>query len=235
MLAYVLGDLALILIVARIVGSVFARFGQPRVVGEIVAGILVGPTVLGGHIGTATVEGAGLVDRIFPAQAFSFLSLIGQVGLVLFMFLVGLELDERLLAGRGRQILVVAVAAVAVPAAFGFLAAFVLDSETWKPAGVGLTTFALFLGAGLAVTAFPVMARILQEKNLMATDMGAVGIGASAVVTVLMFLLIAGASASAKGSGAVNEVGFKVLLTIGLLAARLASRVLTRRLVSANE
>ncbi len=110
MLAYVLGDLALILLAARAVGWVFVRLKQPRVVGEIVAGILIGPTVIGGALAKAAtptkaaVDGSGLVNHLFPLQAFSFLSLIGQVGLVFYMFLVGLELDQRLLKGRGAQI-----------------------------------------------------------------------------------------------------------------------------------
>jgi Kef-type K+ transport system membrane component KefB len=221
--AYVLGDLALILVAAWIVGGIFVKLNQPRVVGEIVAGILIGPTVLGGVLAkaatptAAAVAGDGLVDKIYPLGAFSFLNLLGSVALVIYMFLVGLELDQHLLKGRGRQIMVMALAVVAVPVALGFLAGGVLNSADWKPAGVNATAFAMFLGAGLSVTAFPVMARILQEKGLMSTPMGAVGVGAAAVVTVLMFLVIATAASFAKGSGVVNEVGTKLLLTIGLI------------------
>jgi Kef-type K+ transport system membrane component KefB len=223
-LAYVLADLAIILVAARIVGGIFAKLKQPRVVGEIIAGILIGPTVLGGHLASAAlptkaaVNGIGLTNRLYPLQAFSFLNLIGQVALVFYMFLVGLELDQRLLKGKGRQILTMAVAVVGVPVALGFLVGNVLTSVQWRPAGVSMTTFSLFMGAGLSVTAFPVMARILQEKGLMASPMGAVGVGAAAVVTVLMFLVIAAASAAAKGSGLLNTVGPKFLLTLALIA-----------------
>ena len=230
-IAYVLVDLAIILLAARLVGELFVRFRQPRIVGEIVAGILIGPTVLGGNLagqapGKPPVEGAGLVGDLYPFQAFGFLNLIGQVGLVFFMFLVGLELDQRLLKGRGRQIMIMALAAVLVPIALGFLAGNLLDSATWKPEGISTTTFSLFLGAGLSVTAFPVMARILQEKGLLASEMGAVGVGAAAVVTVLMFLAIAAASASAEGSGVANDVGIKLLLTLALIAGLLVLRPL---------
>jgi Kef-type K+ transport system membrane component KefB len=222
-IAYVLADLAIILIAARIVGQIFVWLKQPRIVGEIVAGILIGPTVLGGSLAKAplpdvpAVDGSGLVNDLYPLQAFSFLSLIGQVGLVFYMFLVGIELNERLLKGRGAQIGTMAVAVVAVPLALGFVYAAIFDSATWQPEGVDYTTFALFVGAGLSVTAFPVMARILQEKGLLATQMGAVGVGSAAVVTVLMFLLIAAASASAKGSGIAEETGVKLLLTVVLI------------------
>ena len=223
-LAYVLADLAIILVAARLVGQLFVRLKQPRIVGEIIAGVLIGPTVLGGALAkpalpdVPAVDGSGLVNDLFPLQAFSFLSLIGQVGLVFYMFLVGLELNERLLRGRGLQIGAMAIAAVGVPVAFGFAYAALFDSETWKPAGVDYTTFALFVGAALSVTAFPVMARILQEKGLLATQMGAVGVGAAAVVTVLMFLVIAAASASATGSGIAEETGIKLLLSVALIA-----------------
>lgn len=232
--AFVLADLALILVVARLVGFLFVAIGQPRVVGEIIAGILIGPTVLGGHLGTLTEPGEGLVGAVYPAQAFAFLSLIGQVGLVLFMFLVGLELDQRLLKGRGTQIVAVALAVVAVPIAFGFLLAPLLTGELWRPAGVDSLTFALFLGAGLSVTAFPVMARILQEQGLDRSTLGAVGLGSAALVTVLMFFAIAAASVVAAGGGAVGEIGLKIGLTLVLVAVlvvvgRPVSGYLTRR------
>ncbi len=220
--AYVLAALAIILIAARLVGELFERIGQPRVVGEIVAGILIGPTILGGAIakaplpGVPGVAGEGLVNDLFPLQAFSFLNLIGQVALVFYMFLVGIELDQRLLKGKGRQMLIVALAVTLVPVGLGFLCGAVLDDATWRPEGVSTTAFSLFMGAGLSVTAFPVMARILQEKELLASPLGAVGVGSAAIVTVIMFLIIAAASATAKGSGAVSGVGTKLLLVLGL-------------------
>ena len=220
--AYVLAALAIILIAARVVGTLFEKIGQPRVVGEIIAGILIGPTILGGALakpplpGVPGVAGEGLVNDLFPLQAFSFLNLIGQVALVFYMFLVGIELDQRFLRGKGRQMLIVALAVTLVPVGLGFLAGAVLDGATWKPDGVSTTAFSLFLGAGLSVTAFPVMARILQEKDLLATPLGAVGVGSAAIVTVVMFLVIAAASASAKGSGVVSGVGTKLLLVAAL-------------------
>jgi len=230
-IAYVLADLAIILIAARLVGGVFVRFKQPRVVGEIIAGLLIGPTVLGGQLASGAVteldkpaqDGMGLVNDLYPLQAFSFLNLIGLLTLVFFMFLVGLEVQQRFLKGRERQIAIVALAVIVVPVALGFLVGAILDEPgKWKvamtPEGrpVSATTHALFLGAGLAVTAFPVMARILQEKRMLLTDMGAIGVGAAAVVTPLMFLVVAGASASAKGQGVPGTVAVKLALAVGL-------------------
>jgi Kef-type K+ transport system membrane component KefB len=225
--AFILGDLALIMLAARVVGGLFVRFQQPRVVGEIVAGILIGPTVLGGHLASAAlpgkpaVNGIGLVNRIYPLQAFSFLNYVGLVGLVFYMFLVGLELNTRLLRGKTGPIAVPSVAVVGVPVALGFLAFTVMHGPKWQPAGISDGTFALFLGAGLAVTAFPVMARILQEKDLLKTKMGAIGIGSATVVTVLMFLVIAAASASANHAGIGRSVGLKALFSVALMAGLL--------------
>jgi Kef-type K+ transport system membrane component KefB len=227
-IAYVLADLAIILVAARLVGGLFVRLGQPRVVGEIIAGILIGPTLLGGQLAAAPsptapdgVAGVGLVNDIYPLQAFAFLNLVGQIALVLYMFLVGLELDQRLLKGRGRQISIMAVAVVAVPLGLAFATGGFFDDPSWKTEGISTTTFLLFLGAALSVTAFPVMARILQEKGLMATQMGALGVGSAAVVTVLMFLAIAAASASAEGSGVLSGVGIKFGLVLALWAGLL--------------
>jgi len=251
-IAYVLADLAIILIAARIVGGIFVKLKQPRVVGEIIAGILIGPTVLGGQLakgavtelGKPAIDGSGLVNDLYPLQAFSFLSLIGQLTLVLFMFLVGLEVQQRFLKGRERQILIVAFAVIVVPVGLGFLLGALLDDPgKWKvvmtPEGksVSDTTHALFLGAGLAVTAFPVMARILQEKRMIDTDMGAIGVGAAAVVTPLMFLVVAAAVASAKGQGVPDTVGLKLVLALAfvvglfVLVRPLLKLILDRRFV----
>jgi len=242
--AYILVDLAIILVVARIVGGVFVRLKQPRVVGEIVAGILIGPTVLGGHLGrlevtqsgdkSEAIVGHGLVNDIFPVQAFSFLNFIGGLTLVFFMFLVGLEVQQRFLKGKGPQIVGVALAVVAVPVALGFVFNALFSGSEYKPAGISAGTQGLVLGAALAVTAFPVMARILQEKRQIATPMGAIGVGAAAVVTPLMFLVLAGAAASAEGQGAPNAIGVRLLLALALAAVAflvlrpLMSRVLLR-------
>ena len=223
--AYVLADLALILAAARLVGGVFARFNQPRVVGEIIAGVILGPTVLGGSIaGGPEQPGSGLVNRIFPLQSFEFLNLISTLGLVIFMFLVGMEVEQRFFRGHVRQIVTLGLAVTVVPFAVGFGVAHVLDEPgDWRvlvtPDGhpVSFTTHALFVGAGLAVTAFPVMARILQERGMLATQMGAVAIGGAAVSLPLMFVMIASAFATGP-RGVPASATSKLLLALALTA-----------------
>ena len=213
-IAYVLADLVLILVAARMLGRAASALRQPRVAGEIAAGILIGPTLLGGHVGTDSTEGAGLVDRLYPAEAFAFLSLIGQIGLVLYMFLVGIALDRRALRRRKRQIGVVATATGVAPIALGFAAAPLFDSSAWRPLGVGDLTFSLFLAAGLAATALPILARLLQEKGLVATPVGVITVGVAGLVTVIAFLLVAAGSASATGGGVVVDVVLRLGLAV---------------------
>lgn len=223
--AYVLVDLAIILAAARTVGSVFVRLNQPRVIGEIVAGILLGPTVLGGSVSSGPDDpGSGLVNELFPFESFEFLNLLAMLALVLFMFLVGLEVEQRFFRGRGLQIVVLALAVTVVPFLVGFGVAAVLDEpNVWRSLtnrsgeNVSFVTHALFIGAGLAVTAFPVMARILQEKNMLSTEMGTVAIGAAAVSLPLMFVVIASAFATGP-HGVPESAGLKLLLGVALAA-----------------
>ncbi len=240
--AFVLIDLAVIVAVARVLGGLFVRFGQPRVVGEIVSGLLLGPTLLGGEVaGSDEDPGSGLVNELFPLEAVEFLSLLATLGLALFMFMVGLEVEQRFFRAHGRQIVVLALAVTAVPFALAFGVAAVLDEPgVWRVETtstgeeVSHLTHALFIGAGLAVTAFPVMAHILRERNLLSTKMGSVAIGASAVSLPLMFAIVASAFATGP-HGVPESAGVKLLLTVALagflfVAVRPAlRRVLERR------
>jgi Kef-type K+ transport system membrane component KefB len=212
-LAMVLLDVAIILVAARLVGKLSVRLGQPRVVGEIIAGVLLGPTLLGPElmswhsapgwlqcdVSTPNRSLQSVSECFFPAQSRAVLRVLGLLALTFFMFLVGLELDFSSLRGRLRGIIVVALAVVAIPVGLAFAIAPALYNADFaanygKPAAPSELAFTLFIGAMLAVTAFPVMARILQEKGLQTSAMGATGIAAAAIVTVLMFLLVAIAS-----------------------------------------
>lgn len=231
---FVLLDIAIILLVARVVGRLAVRVGQPRVVGEIVAGVLLGPTLLGATLWPEFVAPAFLHCEqalvaappgtpasptwcLFPAQSRSVLGGIGQIALLLFMFLTGLEVDLAKLAGKVKAIVLVGLGVVAVPLALGFLVAPALDSPVFRPEGASTLGFTLFVGAMLAVTAFPVMVRILQEKGLTLSPMGATGIAAAAVCTIAMFL-----AASAAGSIATGGSTGGLLLTVALSLVYLA-------------
>jgi len=232
-LGFVLLDIAIILLVARLVGRLANKVGQPTVVGEIVAGVLLGPSLLGATVFTWTnswsflhcenalsaqvpgtpipAEGTppaaeSITSCIFPPQARGVLGIIGQLALVFFMFLVGLELDWKALAGKGKSIALVSFGAIAVPIGLAFAIAPVLYGKDFVPFfdtvdAPSKASFTLFIAGMLTVTAFPVMARILQEKKLTASPMGATGVAAAAVVTVFMFLTVAVASGVAAEQG----------------------------------
>ncbi|MGY1709281.1 cation:proton antiporter [Geodermatophilus sp. SYSU D00758] len=245
--AFVLLDVAIILVVARLVGALALRVGQPRVVGEILAGVLLGPSLLGASVfrwdepwaflacDRSLAEGVApsITSCFFPAQAQSGLNLLGQLALILFMFLVGLELDTDRLRGRYAGIATVAVGVVAIPVAAAFLLTPVLFDEKFLGAGDPTRLgFTLMVGAMLAVTAFPVAARILQEKGLAATPLGVTGIAAAAAVTVLMFLAVGVARGVAAGEPGTTHLWRLVGTLVYLAVMWFAVRPLMARLLS---
>jgi Kef-type K+ transport system membrane component KefB len=206
--AYVLLDIFLIVVLARILGTLMARIGQPRVVGEILAGVLLGPTLLGQN----------LSQVIAPLQARPILSAIATLALILFMFLAGVEFDLSKIQGRAGQAGLLAVAAIAVPALLGFPVAALMHNTAYAgPAGADLLPFALFIGAALSVTAFPVMAHILMERGELNSPMGGLGVATTGLMSVLMFTYIAfaGAVAAANGfAGLLTKLGLMVVFML---------------------
>jgi len=193
----ILLDVAVILVAARAGGLLFARLGQPAVIGEIAAGIALGPTLLGVLPGDPSSD-------LFPADALAVLQLIGQLGLVLFMFSVGWDLDLKVVRRRERAAATVSIASILLPFALGLgLAAYLHpEHDTVAGAAVPFWPFALFLGASLSLTAFPVLARILQETRLVSTPMGALVLTAAAVDDVIGWSILAVALAVLASSGA---------------------------------
>jgi Kef-type K+ transport system membrane component KefB len=223
----VLLALAVVIFAARVGGWAAVRIGQPRVVGEILAGVVIGPSALG------LLGGVVTTDRLFPAEVRSALGVIGQLGLLMFMLLVGVVFEPADVGRRWPAVGVVAVTVVAVPVGLGFALSPVLDSDRFST-GASATAFALFLGAMLSVSAFPVTVRILEELRLERSTLGVVAIAAAAVVTVLMFIVSATARAVADGADAGGLVAVPVravaYLGIMLLVVRPALRVVGDRI-----
>jgi Kef-type K+ transport system membrane component KefB len=178
-----LAQIAGILVVARLVGRIIGLFGQPQVVGEMLAGILLGPSLLGWVAPDVWLA-------LFPPASLGFLSALSQIGLVFFMFLVGLELDPRQLRGRGHTALLTSHASIIAPFLLGALLALLLYPRL-SDDSVEFTAFALFMGAAMSVTAFPVLARMLAERGLLKTRLGAVAIACAAVDDVSAWCLLA--------------------------------------------
>ncbi|MGW6783543.1 MULTISPECIES: cation:proton antiporter domain-containing protein [unclassified Streptomyces] len=181
-------DLALIIFVAQLAGRAARALGQPAVLGEIVAGILMGPTLLDGAVAAA----------LFPVEVRPHLSALADVGLVLFMFVVGLEFDFERLRGFGRVTGTTAVSASLLPFALGCgLALYLFETH---PAGNRLH-FVLFFGVAMSITAFPVLARILVDHRMNKTLVGAIALSAAAVCDLAGWSMLALVQALAGGKG----------------------------------
>jgi Kef-type K+ transport system membrane component KefB len=195
-------QIAVILVAARAVGALCRLVGQPQVVGEMAAGIALGPSLLGWLA-------PGASAFLFPAESLVGLQVLSQVGLVLFMFLVGLELDPKLLRGRGETAVLTSHTSIVIPFLLGSALALYLYPHL-SDASVSFTEFALFMGAAMSVTAFPVLARILTERNLLRTKVGAITIACAAVDDVTAWCILAAVVALVRATGMES-----VLLTLG--------------------
>lgn len=184
-IAVVLALLALIIVVARIAGTLVAKVGIPPVVGEIAAGVMLGPSLLGME----------LSNEIFPADQRGFLDVLARVGLVLFMFVVGLELDLKLIKGREKVAGAVSVCSIILPFTLGIgLAHLFVTSdatEALKPDGADFWPFALFMGAAMSITAFPVLARILTDRRMHRTETGGLALACAATDDIIAWTLLA--------------------------------------------
>jgi K+:H+ antiporter len=189
--AYVFLDLAVIMVIARLMGRLAVKVGQPAVIGEIIAGILLGPTLLGALPGD-------LDTALFPPDVRPFLTVLAQLGLVLFMFLVGLEVDLSFIRGREKIAVSVSVASIVLPFALGVLLATYLHTahDVFTDDGGGTSAipfvgFALFMGVAMSITAFPVLARILAERQMHRIPTGVLALACAAVDDVLAWALLA--------------------------------------------
>ncbi|CAM4284481.1 glutathione-regulated potassium-efflux system protein KefB [Mycobacterium basiliense] len=176
--AVLMADLALIVVLARLFGRVAERCGQPAVVGEITVGILAGPTVLDGAVS----------DVIFPAEVRPYLQVFAAIGVVVFMFGAGLELDRGLLNNGRRLVLTVSLFAYSLPFLLGCALAVVLLARHETVSEIG---FVLFLGAAISVTAFPVLARILHDNGMLKGKLGQLGLACSAIDDLVAWCVLA--------------------------------------------
>ncbi len=173
----------LVIAASRLIGLATHRARQPLVIAEIVAGIALGPSILGWLA-------PDVAHTLFPPEGMPLLGMLSQVGLILFMFLVGLEFDTALLRGRGHAAIAISHTSIIVPFALGVWLAQHLHAEL-APPGVPLFSFALFMGAAMSITAFPVLARILVERRLLRTKIGALAITCAAVDDVTAWCILA--------------------------------------------
>lgn len=176
-------QITVILAVCRLTGSLFRRFHQPRVVGEMFAGMLLGPSVLGWISPQASAY-------LFPPSSLGFLNALSQVGVVIFMFLVGLNIDPKKLKHQSHAAVLVSHVSITAPFVLASLLALYLYPRL-SDASVSFTNFALFMGAAMSVTAFPVLARILTERDMLKSSLGNIAIACAAVDDVTGWCILA--------------------------------------------
>ena len=211
-LAILLAQIITIIFVARFFGWVFRKIGQPSVIGEIIAGIALGPSLLGLYFPEFS-------SALFPIQSLGNLQFLSQIGLILFMFIIGIELDLKVLQNRAKEAVVISHASIVIPFALGIgLAYFVY--YRFAPAGVAFLPFALFMGIAMSITAFPVLARIVQERGIHKTKLGAIVITCAAADDITAWCLLAAVIAIVKAGTFVSSlyvIGLAILYVIVML------------------
>jgi len=197
-LAILLAQIVTIIFAARVFGWFSKKIGQPAVIGEIAAGIILGPSLLGFYF-------PDFFATLFPQQSLGNLQFLSQIGLILFMFVVGMELDLTVLKNRAQDALVISHASIVFPFALGMgLAYFIYDS--FAPEGVQFLSFGLFLGIAMSITAFPVLARIVQERGLNKTRLGTIVITCAAIDDITAWCLLAAVIAIVKAGSVLSSL-----------------------------
>src|SRR5688572_4828310 len=190
-----LGQIAIILALSRVMGFIFSRLHQPQVMGEMIAGIMLGPSLLG-------LIAPEWSSAIFPAQTVQYLNVLSQVGVIFFLFLIGLELDPKLIRNQGHAAIVISHVSIVAPFLLGaVLALYLYPLVFTNTPEMRFTSVALFMGAAMSITAFPVLARILTERNLHKTQVGAIAITCAAVDDVSAWCMLAFVVGVARAKG----------------------------------
>ena len=212
-------QLVLVIVAARLCGALATRVRQPAVVGEMIAGILLGPSLLGW-------VWPDFFHFVFPVSSLGTLRLFSQIGVCLFMFVVGMELDVSQLRRQARTAVLVSQASILFPYLLGVVAALFLFS-TFAGAGTAFPAFALFIGVSMSITAFPVLARILEERGLTQSPLGITALVCAAMNDVTAWCILALVVAIAKAKS-MSSAGFSIgliLLFVGVMLFWLKPRL----------
>lgn len=197
-LALLLLQIICIVLVARVFGWIFRKIGQPTVIGEIIAGIALGPSLFGLYF-------PDIKEALFPVASLGNLQVLSQVGLILFMFVIGMELDLKVLKNKANEAVVISHASIVIPFALGVGLSYFIYYQ-FAPQGVEFLSFSLFMGIAMSITAFPVLARIVQERGIHKTKLGTIVITCAAADDITAWCLLAAVIAIVKAGSFVSSI-----------------------------
>ncbi|HTE08599.1 MAG TPA: cation:proton antiporter [Flavitalea sp.] len=205
-LAVLLAQIVTIILMARLFGWLCKLVGQPTVVGEVIAGVILGPSLVGIYLPQVSAV-------LFPVKSMGNLNALSQVGLILYMFIVGMELDLRLLRKKALDVMIISHASIIIPFALGMTLAYFIYQE-FAPENISFSSFGLFMGIAMSVTALPVLARIVQERGMSRTRLGMLAITCAAADDITAWCLLSAVIAIVKAGSFLSS-----LYTIGLSVA----------------
>lgn len=221
-LAILLAQIVTIILVARFFGMICKKIGQPSVIGEIIAGIVLGPSFFGSYLPEFS-------NVLFPSTSLDNLKFLSQIGLIFFMFVVGMELDLRVLRNKAKEAVIISHASIIIPFTLGLVLAYTIYTD-FAPKGIEFISFGLFLGIAMSITAFPVLARIVQERGLQKTRIGAMVITCAAADDITAWCLLAGVIAIVKAGSITSSLYIIVLSFIYVVAMIKLVRPFLRRI-----
>lgn len=202
-LALLLAQILVIIWLSRIIGWVATKIGQPKVVGEMTAGIVLGPSLIGSQFPAFSAA-------LFPVESLSNLQFLSQIGLIFFMFIVGMDLDLRVLKKKANDAVIISHASIVIPFTLGMGLAYLIY-ESFAPEDIHFLSFGLFIGIATSITAFPVLARIVQERGIHKTKLGSIVITCAAADDITAWCLLAAVIALVKAGSLLNAVYMIVL------------------------
>ena len=202
-LTILLLQIIVIIAIAHLFGFLFKKIGQPAVIGEIFAGIILGPSVIGLFF-------PQINHFLFPPASLGTLNFLSQIGLIFFMFIIGMELDLKAIRKQAYDAVIISHASIIIPYTLGMGLAYFIYQD-YAPAGTSFLSFALFMGIAMSITAFPVLARILQEKGLTRSKLGAMALTCAAADDLTAWCILAAVIALVKSGSSISA-----LYTIGL-------------------
>jgi len=211
-LAILLLQIITIIIVARVFGFLCRKIKQPAVIGEIIAGIFLGPSFIGAYFPDFSAF-------LFPAQSLGNLQFLSQIGLILFMFVVGMELDLAVLKNKAKDAVVVSHASIIFPFTLGIALAYFVYND-FAPDNVRFLSFSLFCGIAMSITAFPVLARIVQERGLSKTKLGTIVITCAAADDITAWCILAAVITIAK-AGSIYSSLYTILMAVAYVVIML--------------